>query len=131
MTEENDIYREEIMEHYRNPQNFGMMKNPTYEAEANNPLCGDKIRLQLKVNKKGIVEKVRFSGSGCAISIASSSQFTEWMVGKTIRKLKSTGPEQIQKLMRARISPARLPCMLLSLYALQKMFGGAVVESTH
>ncbi|MDO8552321.1 MAG: iron-sulfur cluster assembly scaffold protein [bacterium] len=120
----NDIYREEIMEHYRNPQNFGVMKNPTYEAEAVNPLCGDKIRLQLKVNKKGVVEKVRFSGSGCALSVASSSQFTEWMVGKTVKKLKSTGPDQIQELMRAKIGPARLPCMLLSLYALQKAVAG-------
>ena len=130
--DDNDIYREEIMEHYRNPQNFGTMKLPTFEAESVNPLCGDKILLQLKVNKKGVVEQVRFSGSGCALSIASSSQFTEWMVGKSVKKLKSTGPDQIQKLMRADIGsstdadaystgPARLPCMLISLYALQKM----------
>lgn len=110
------------MEHYRHPRNFGTMKRPTFEAEAINPLCGDKILLQLKVNKKGVVEQVRFSGSGCALSIASSSQFTEWMTGKNVKKLKTTGPEQIQKLMRATIGPARLPCLLISLYALQKMF---------
>ena len=138
----NDIYREEIMEHYRNPRNFGVMKRPTYEAEAINPLCGDRILLQLKVNPKGVVTQVRFSGSGCALSIASSSQFTEWMVGKTVKKLKTTGPDEIQRLMQAKIGsstgesadfvawpadvhsigPARLPCLLLSLYALQKMF---------
>lgn len=133
--DENDIYREEILEHYRHPQNFGVMKNPTFEAEAKNPLCGDSIRLQLKVNKKGIVEEVRFSGSGCALSVASSSMFTEWMVGKTVKKLKTIGPAQIQKLMQAKIGsstdadaysigPARLPCMLLSHIALQKMFPG-------
>lgn len=121
------------MEHYRNPQNFGVMKRPTYKVEAKNPLCGDKILLQLKVNKKGIVEQVRFSGSGCALSIASSSMFTEWMLGKTVKKLKAIGPKQIQKLISAEIGsstdadhgpvgPARLPCMLISLYALQKMF---------
>jgi len=129
----NDIYREEILEHYRHPQNFGVMKRPTYEAEAVNPLCGDRILLQLKVNPKGVVTQVRFSGSGCALSIASSSQFTEWMVGKTVKKLKTTGPDEIQRLMQAKIGsstdadvhsigPARLPCLLLSLYALQKMF---------
>src|SRR3989338_7020431 len=121
---ENDIYREEILEHYRHPQNFGTMKNPTYEAEAIHPLCGDNILLQLKVNPKGIVTQVRFSGSGCAISTASSSIFTEWMLEKTVKKLKSTSPEQIQKLMRAKIGPARLPCVLLSHVALQKMLSG-------
>lgn len=120
--EERDIYREEILEHYRHPQNFGVMKNPTYEAEAVNPLCGDRIRLQLKVNKKGIVEKVRFSGTSCAISTASSSLFTEWMLGKSVKKLKTVKPDQIKKLMRAKIGPARLPCMLLSQVALQKIF---------
>ncbi|MEK7106938.1 MAG: iron-sulfur cluster assembly scaffold protein [Patescibacteria group bacterium] len=122
--DKNDIYREEILEYYRHPQNYGVMKHPTFEAEAINPLCGDKIRLQLKVNKKGIVEQVRFSGSGCALSIASSSMFTEWMVGKSVRKLRTVGPAEIQKLMRAKIGPARLPCMLLSHVALQKMFPG-------
>jgi nitrogen fixation protein NifU and related proteins len=126
---DDDIYREEIMEHYRNPQNFGVMKHPTYQAEAINPLCGDKILLQLKVDKKGVVTQVRFSGPGCALSVASSSQFTEWMVGKSLKKLKSTGPDQIQKLMRAKIGPARLPCMLLSLVALEKMFIGGGVKS--
>lgn len=129
--DENDIYRQEILEHYRHPQNFGTMKKPTYEAEAINPLCGDKIRLQLKVNKKGITEQVRFSGSGCALSIASSSMFTEWIVGKSVKKLKSIGPAQIQKLIKAQIGPARLPCMLLSHVALQKMFGRSVVMSKH
>ncbi|OGG60430.1 hypothetical protein A3C86_02960 [Candidatus Kaiserbacteria bacterium RIFCSPHIGHO2_02_FULL_49_16] len=118
---ENDIYREEILEHYRHPQNFGTMKNPTYEAEAIHPLCGDSILLQLKVNPKGVVTQVRFSGSGCAISTASSSIFTEWMLGKTVKKLKTVGTGQIQKLMRAQIGPARLPCMLLSHVVLQKI----------
>jgi len=129
--DQNDIYREEILEHYKHPRNFGVMKNPTFESEAKNPLCGDSIRLQLKVNKKGIVEEVRFSGSGCALSIASSSMFTEWMVGQSVKALKKIGPKQIQKLMSAEIGPARLPCMLLSHVALQKMFDGAVVKPKH
>jgi len=120
----NDIYREEILEHYRHPKNFGTMKKSTFKAEAINPLCGDRILLQLKVNAKCVVTRVRFSGSGCAISTASSSVFTEWMLGKTMKKLKAIGPKQIQKLMKARIGPARIPCMLLSYVALQKMFSG-------
>src|SRR3990167_2496155 len=117
----NDIYREEVLEHYRHPKNFGTMKKSTFKAEAINPLCGDRILLQLKVNAKCVVTRVRFSGSGCAISTASSSVFTEWMLGKTMKKLKTVGTGQIQKLMRAQIGPARLPCMLLSHVVLQKI----------
>jgi nitrogen fixation protein NifU and related proteins len=122
--DQRDIYREEILDHYKHPRNFGTMENPTFESEAVNPLCGDKIRLQLKVNKKGIMEEVRFSGSGCALSIASSSMFTEWMVDQSLKTLKKIGPKQIEKLISGKVGPARLPCILLSHVALQRMVSG-------
>jgi nitrogen fixation protein NifU and related proteins len=119
--DDNDIYREEILEQYKHPRNFGTMKNPTFESESINPLCGDKICLQLKVNKKGIVEEVRFSGLGCALSIATSSLFTEWILGKNLKQLRSVEPAQVEKLLGAKVGPTRLPCLFLIYVALQKM----------
>ena len=117
-----DIYREEILEHYRHPMNFGALKNPSLEAGAVNPLCGDSISLQLRVDSKGTVQDVRFNGSGCALSIASASLFTEWLKGRTFRQLQKVRPSQLQKLIKAPISPARLYCALLPYTALRKIF---------
>ena len=120
MTDGHDMYREEILEHYRHPLNFGTLKKPTHSASAANPLCGDRLTLQLRVDAKGIVKDVAFEGSGCALSIASASLFTEWMKGKSVNNVRKIGEAQIQKLIVATIGPARLRCVLLSYEALQK-----------
>ena len=120
--DENDIYREEILEHYRHPLNFGALKKSTHSASAANPLCGDHISLQIRVDSNSIVREVAFDGSGCALSIASASLFTEWMRGKTLRQLQKVRPSQPQKLIKAPISPARLYCALLPYTALRKIF---------
>lgn len=119
--DKNDIYREEILEHYRHPLNFGTLKKPTHSASSANPLCGDRMSLQLRVDSKGVVREVAFEGSGCALSIASASLFTEWMRGKNFQRLKKVGESQIQKLIKAPISPARLYCALLPYTALKKL----------
>ena len=118
--DERDIYREEILEQYRNPRNFGTLKKPSHSASAFNALCGDSTTLHLRVDAKDIVEDVAFEGSGCALSIASASLFTEWMKGKNIKLVQKTGELQIQKLIKAPITPARLHCVLLPYAALQK-----------
>ena len=120
MTDGHDMYREEILEHYRHPLNFGTLKKPTHSASVANPLCGDRLTLHLRVDSKGIVKDVAFEGSGCALSIASASLFTEWMKGKNVRNVLKIGESQIQKLIEAPIGPARLHCVLLSYAALQK-----------
>lgn len=120
--DEQDIYREEILEHYRHPMNFGSLKKASRSASVSNPLCGDRISLQVRVDSKGVVREVAFEGSGCALSIASASLFTEWMRGKNLERLKKTGESQIQKLIKAPISPARLYCALFPYTALRKMF---------
>lgn len=116
----NDIYREEILDQYRHPMNFGTLKKPSRSASVVNPLCGDRITLQLRVDQKGIVREVAFEGSGCAISIASASLFTEWMKGKSVKRLQKVGESQIMKLIKAPISAARIDCVLLAYTALKR-----------
>ncbi|KKW10528.1 MAG: SUF system FeS assembly protein, NifU family [Parcubacteria group bacterium GW2011_GWA2_49_9] len=118
-----DIYREEILSQYRNPQNFGVMKRPSRESYKVNPLCGDGIRLQILLTPKGVVKKVRFSGTGCAISIAAASLLTSWMEGKSLAQLKRLKPESVQKLLGVEVGPARHKCLFLSFEALRDILG--------
>lgn len=80
-----ELYQEVIVDHNRNPRNFGKLENPTQIAEGHNPLCGDKLTLYLKIEQQ-IITDVRFDGSGCAISVASSSLMTDALKGKTIQQ---------------------------------------------
>ena len=82
-----DLYREVILVHYQHPHNHGTLPNPDISFEDSNPLCGDKIRVDLKV-KDNIVQEVRFSGKGCAISQASASMLTDELVGKSLDEIK-------------------------------------------
>ena len=72
-----DLYRENILEHYKQPRNFGELPDPDLEFEDNNPLCGDELKVQLNVGDDGRISDVRFSGHGCAISQASASMASE------------------------------------------------------
>src|SRR5438270_7102546 len=107
------LYKEEILDHYKNPRNFGQLDDPDIHVEANNPLCGDKLSMDLIV-KDGVVEDVRFSGRGCAISQASASMLTEDIIGKPLTELASTTRQDILDNLGVEISYARLKCALLS-----------------
>ncbi len=89
-----DMYKEHILELYKSPSNFGNLKNPTYEKTAYNSVCGDEITVQLLV-KNGIVKDVKFSGSGCVISIISASMLTDRIKGKTIDSIKKLKAEDV------------------------------------
>lgn len=115
------VYREELLEHYRHPQNFGKMKTADRQAHVLNPLCGDEILLQLAFDKKGKVKQVKFEGNGCALSIASSSLFTEFLKGKTRRQLNNIPPGVTEKLLDIKVGPARKKCVRLPHVALQKL----------
>ena len=108
------LYREQILEHWRTPQNFGKLAHPTHEAFLNNPLCGDEIGIQLNV-KNGTVEEVRFHGTGCAISIAATSMLTEIILGKKFDALKKIKKEDVFDLLGVVPSPSRTKCALLGL----------------
>jgi len=118
------IYKEEIIDHYKNPRNFGNLDAPDVQVEANNPLCGDRLSMDLHL-KDGVVEDVRFSGRGCAISQASASMLTEAMVGKSLEELAKTTREDILQNLGIEVSYARMKCALLSLGLLRS----ALVEA--
>ena len=82
MSEFSDLYQDLILDHQKNPRNFGELSGANHHADGYNPLCGDKIALDLKVNGEGVIEDVKFKGSGCAISKASASMMTMALKGK-------------------------------------------------
>jgi nitrogen fixation NifU-like protein len=114
------LYRDEILEHYRRPHNFGTLERPDVSFEGANPLCGDRITLMLDLDPGGTVTDVAFTGRGCAISQASASLLTDTLRGRTADELLRLGKDDILDLLGIEISPARLKCALLSLDTLQR-----------
>ncbi|CAN5636173.1 SUF system NifU family Fe-S cluster assembly protein [soil metagenome] len=112
------LYREIILEHYRNPQNKGTLDPADYSYEDTNPLCGDEIRIDMRVND-GIVSEIAFSGRGCAISQASASMLTEMVRGQPLEDVKALTKEDLLEELEIPLSPARLKCALLSLKVLK------------
>jgi len=106
------LYREIILEHWQHPQNFGILKNADIDVTETNPLCGDKIRLTMKI-KNGKIKDVLFLGEGCAISQASASLFTEEIKGKNVKEIKKIIPEDVISLLGIQLTPARTKCALL------------------
>lgn len=114
-----DLYRDYILEHYRRPHNFGVLDNPTASHEGSNPLCGDRITLQIGV-RDGVVDRVGFTGRGCAISQASASLLTDDVRGKPVAEVAAYRADELLELLGIEISPARLKCAMLSLETLQQ-----------
>jgi nitrogen fixation NifU-like protein len=106
------IYREIILEHYKNPLNYGVLRNADIDVTEFNPLCGDEIHLTLKLHNKRISE-VAFESRGCAISKASASLFTEEIKGKTLAEVKKLSQEDVLALLEVPLTPARTKCALL------------------
>jgi len=113
-----DFYRQNILDHYQNPRNFGTLDRPDISAEDSNPLCGDKIRIDLRV-KNGTIEDVRFSGVGCSISRAAASMLTEEVKGKTLEEVKAIGRDEVLEMLGIELGPVRLKCALLALKTLK------------
>ena len=114
-----DLYRDYILEHYRRPHNFGVIENADASYEGANPLCGDRITLMLGV-KDGIVDRVAFTGRGCAISQASASLLTDEIKGKPLGEVAGIRADDLLDLLGIDISPARLKCAMLSHETLHK-----------
>jgi nitrogen fixation protein NifU and related proteins len=115
-----DLYRDYILEHYRRPHNFGVIEEPSATFEGANPLCGDRIAMQLGV-KDGVVEQVGFTGRGCAISQASASLLTDEVKGKPLDAVAGIRADDLLELLGIEISPARLKCAMLSFDSLQHL----------
>jgi nitrogen fixation NifU-like protein len=126
-----DMYQEMILLHYRAPHNFGTLPDPTFSGEESNPLCGDHIRLELRVGgAEPTVEEVRFSGDGCAISVASSSMLTDAIRGKSLAEVRRMTQEDVLKLVAIPLSPVRIKCALTGFTALGRaLMGGGAAAS--
>lgn len=114
-----DFYRDYILDHYRNPRNFGRIENADATAEDLNPLCGDQIRMDVKLDAAGKVEDVKFSGKGCAISQASASMLTESVRGKSLSEIATLPKEAVLENVGIGISPTRMKCAMLGLKVLK------------
>ena len=110
-----DFYKEYILEHFRQPRNFGHLEGATAVAEDLNPLCGDRLRFEMRVNDAGIVEDIRFSGRGCAISQASASMLSETLKGMRLEDVATMDKQVVLDNVGIGISPARMKCATLGL----------------
>jgi len=117
-----DLYRDYILEHYRRPHNFGVLDDPSASFEGSNPLCGDRITMQVGV-RNDLLDRVGFTGRGCAISQASASLLTDEVKGKPLSFANDYRVDDLLDLLGIDISPARLKCAVLSLETLQRALG--------
>ncbi len=118
MSDWNELYRENILDHYKYPRNRGTLENPDVSFEDANPLCGDRLRMDFKF-KDGRIEAVRFSGVGCSISQASASMLCEKIEGMALEDAKKISREDVLELLGIELGPVRLKCALLSLKTLK------------
>jgi nitrogen fixation protein NifU and related proteins len=114
-----DIYREIILDHYRNPRNKGKLPQADVSTHDSNPLCGDEIDIHLKV-EQGKIKDIKFEGRGCAISQASASMLTEMVMDKPLTAVKDLAKDDIlENIGLMNLGPARIKCALLSLKVLK------------
>lgn len=113
-----DLYREQILDHSRHPRNYGQIEDADITYEDSNPLCGDKVRIDVKVDD-GKIADIKFSGRGCAISQAAASILTEMVKGHDLTEIQQISAEEMIEELGISISPARVKCALLGLKVLK------------
>jgi nitrogen fixation NifU-like protein len=114
-----ELYSDTLLDHFRHPRNYGSLSAPDISNEQFNPLCGDRIRIELKL-RRSIVNEARFKGDGCAISTAAASLLTELVVGEDLEELFNLPDARLIAALESDIKPARLQCALLPLQALRE-----------
>lgn len=113
-----EMYRENILDHGMNPRNEGVIDNPTIDHQVDNPLCGDQLRLTLRVDENDVIQEVGWQGRGCAVSQAAASMLGEDIIGKTVEEVKGLTPDDVYEMLGIPISQNRVKCALLGLKAL-------------
>jgi nitrogen fixation NifU-like protein len=115
-----DFYRENILDHYKNPRNYGQVEEAHAHAEGQNPLCGDEVSISLRFAKDGeTIEDVRFEGRGCAISQASTSMLTDLVKGKKAADVAAMPKDELIEEVGIQLTPIRLKCAILGLGVLK------------
>ncbi len=110
-----DMYRQQILDHYKNPRNYGEMDDPTFSHVGENPSCGDTIQVDVKLaDDDETIERVTFSGDGCAISQASASMLSQRLQGMTIDELEAMDTDDVTEMLGVDISPMRIKCAVLA-----------------
>ncbi|QQS61494.1 MAG: SUF system NifU family Fe-S cluster assembly protein [Candidatus Moraniibacteriota bacterium] len=115
-----DIYKEIILDHYRNPKNFGSFENATSTETIENLSCGDILTMSVKI-ENDVIEDIRFSGKGCAISVAGASLLTEYVKKKPIQEIQRLTKEDMIKILGTDVGIVRIKCALLPLETLHKV----------
>jgi len=109
-----DMYRQQILDHYKNPRNYGELEDPDFTHVGENPSCGDTIRMQVALDDAGDeIDAVRFTGDGCAISMASASMLSERLHGMSIAELDELDTDDVTEMLGVDISPMRVKCAVL------------------
>jgi nitrogen fixation protein NifU and related proteins len=114
-----DLYREVIIDHYKNPSHRGRLDPHDISFEDSNPLCGDQIVIDLRVDENDIVTEARFDGHGCAISQASADLLLDAVIGKSLEDVRRMSKQDILDMLGIDLGPVRLKCALLSLKVLK------------
>jgi nitrogen fixation NifU-like protein len=120
MSDFDDLYRENILDHYKSPRNYGTLEHAHAHAEGQNPLCGDEVSVSLSFADDGdTIEEIRFEGRGCAISQAATSMLTELVVGKKAAEVAAIPKEELIEEIGIPLTPVRLKCAILGLGVLK------------
>ncbi len=115
-----EIYRQNILDHYRSPRNFKKLKKIDARAEVSNPSCGDRFDVELAIGQDGRIKDIGFSGSGCAISMAAASMLSEQVVGRKAQEVRALDRKFVLDLLGIDPGPSRLRCALLGLETVHK-----------
>lgn len=130
MPSEEELYQEHVLDHYEDPFHRGHLDSATHAHEDKNPLCGDVVRIELRLSNDGKIEDVYFTGEGCVISQASASMLLEELSGKTVEDLKRFSAADMLSLYGPRLTPNRQKCCLLSWKVLQSAVHSPLTEGS-
>lgn len=115
-----DLYREEILDRYKHPQNMGEVFDATNKATLKNPLCGDSLSVSIKASKEGTITDIKFNGIGCVVATVSADMLADFVKGRTINEVRSLIENKVVELLGLELTPSRQKCAILSLGVLKK-----------